>query len=466
MLTNISPAEFLRRAGFPPQQLVLCLGDTLTLLLVSALVLLLRTLFGGVDLEQYIWMALFIIVLMPIIGFLFGLYQTLPLPPHRELRSLVLSASMVFALLLLFLFAGKSSMSYSRLALLGGWVVSCLALPGWRFLARRLWVRRRWWGAPLIILDRSRRGRAFWHYLKRNPQYGLLPCDIMDLPEDRERLATCLENCARRYPDAIALLLHDGAQENGSCLSLVSRYFGKTLVVPRFDAGMQHFWLTPCDLGLHTGLLVKQNLRSLWRRRLKRLLDLSICLPLSVLLLLPCLCIVLAICLDSRGAPIYRQRRIGQGGREIRICKFRTMIADADKALARYLEERPELRAEWEHDHKLKHDPRVTRVGAFLRKTSLDELPQLINVLAGEMSLVGPRPIVESERDKYGQVYENYCRVRPGVTGLWQVSGRNNTSYAERVALDNYYVTNWSVWMDLWILGKTPFVVLTGYGAY
>lgn len=467
MLLNVSPPEFLRRVGFPPQQLVLCLGDTLTLLLVSAAVLLLRKLFGGVDLAQYSWMILFILVLMPILGFLFGLYQTLPLPPHRELRSLFLSASMVFALLLLFLFAGKSSISYSRLALLGGWGLSCLALPVWRFLARRWWIRRRWWGAPLIILDRSRRGRAFWHYLKRNPQYGLLPCDIMDLPDDREGLAATLESCARRYPDAIALVLHDGAHTaDGGYLSLISRYFGKTLVVPRFDAGMQHFWLTPCDLGLHTGLLVKQNLRSRWRRRLKRLLDLSVCLPLAALLLLPGLLIALAIRLDSPGPAIYRQRRLGQGGREIRICKFRTMVADADAALARYLDERPELRAEWERDHKLKQDPRITRVGAFLRKTSLDELPQLINVLVGEMSLVGPRPIVEGEKDKYGLVYENYCRVRPGVTGLWQVSGRNNTSYEERVAFDNYYVTNWSVWMDLWILGKTPFVVLTGYGAY
>ncbi|WP_297261415.1 undecaprenyl-phosphate galactose phosphotransferase WbaP [uncultured Desulfovibrio sp.] len=467
MLLNASLADFLRRVGFPPQQLVLCLGDTLTLLLVSALVLLVRNLFGGVNLEQYSWMVLFIIVLMPIIGFLFGLYQTLPLPPHRELRSLVLAGSMVFAMLLLFLFAGKSSISYSRLALLGSWGLSCAALPCWRFLARRWWARRRWWGAPLIILDRSQRGRAFWHYLKRNPQYGLLPCDIMSLPDDREALTASLERCVRRYPDATALLLLDAAQTvDGGYLSLVSRHFSKTLVVPRFDAGMQHFWLTPCDLGLHTGLLVKQNLRSRWRCHLKRLLDLGICLPLAVLLLVPGLCIALAIRLDSRGPAIYRQRRLGQGGKEIRICKFRTMIVNADAALARYLDERPELRAEWERDHKLKHDPRVTRVGAFLRKTSLDELPQLINVLLGDMSLVGPRPIVEGERKKYGLVYENYCRVRPGVTGLWQVSGRNNTSYEERVALDNYYVTNWSVWMDLWILGKTPFVVVTGYGAY
>ena len=133
----------------------------------------------------------------------------------------------------------------------------------------------------------------------------------MDLPDDREGLAATLESCARRYPDAIALVLHDGAHTaDGGYLSLISRYFGKTLVVPRFDAGMQHFWLTPCDLGLHTGLLVKQNLRSRWRCHLKRLLDLGICLPLAVLLLVPGLCIALAIRLDSRGPAIYRQRRL------------------------------------------------------------------------------------------------------------------------------------------------------------
>ena len=467
MLSTSSLATRLRRAGLPPQQLLLCLGDVLTLLLVSATVLLLRDLFGGVDLSQYLWIGLFIIVLMPILGFLFGLYQTLPLPPHRELRSLVLSASMVFALLLLSLFAGKSSVSYSRLAMLGSWLLGCLALPGWRFLARKLWARRRWWGAPLIILDRSRRGRAFWHYLKRNPQYGLLPFDIMSLPDDEKRLTAMLADYGGRHPEAIALVLR-GEQHLSEIdyLSIINRYFGKTLIIPQFGADFQHFWLTPCDLGLHTGLLIKQNLRSRWRRRLKRLLDLSICLPLTGILLLPSLLLALAIRLDSPGPIIYRQRRLGQGGREIRVRKFRTMVSDADAVLARFLDEQPELRAEWERDHKLKNDPRVTRVGAFLRKTSLDELPQLINVLLGDMSLVGPRPIVEDERVKYGAVYENYSRVRPGVTGLWQVSGRNNTTYDERVAMDNYYVTNWSVWMDLWILGKTPFVVLTGYGAY
>lgn len=188
---------------------------------------------------------------------------------------------------------------------------------------------------------------------------------------------------------------------------------------------------------------------------------------LAATILLPVgLILALGIRLDSPGSILYRQKRIGQGGSPLHIYKFRTMVADADAALQTCLAANPTLREEWERDHKLRNDPRITRMGAFLRKTSLDELPQLLNVLAGGMSLVGPRPIVAAEIAKYGQVYEEYCRVKPGITGLWQISGRNNTSYAERVTYDHYYINNWSVWMDLWILGKTVPVVLSGYGAY
>jgi lipopolysaccharide/colanic/teichoic acid biosynthesis glycosyltransferase len=124
------------------------------------------------------------------------------------------------------------------------------------------------------------------------------------------------------------------------------------------------------------------------------------------------------------------------------------------------------LREEWEHDHKLKNDPRITRVGRFLRKTSLDELPQLFNVLRGEMSLVGPRPIVSGEIQRYGRSFTLYRQVIPGLTGLWQVSGRNLTSYRERVELDDYYVRNWSPWLDVYLLARTVKVVITGYGAF
>jgi lipopolysaccharide/colanic/teichoic acid biosynthesis glycosyltransferase len=142
------------------------------------------------------------------------------------------------------------------------------------------------------------------------------------------------------------------------------------------------------------------------------------------------------------------------------------MFQDAHYVLEQYLEDNPDARDEWERDQKLRYDPRVTRIGRFLRKTSLDELPQLWNVLRGEMSLVGPRPIVTKEIEKYGPYFGAYTMVKPGITGLWQVSGRNNTTYEERVQLDAYYVRNWSPWMDLYLLIRTIRIVLFAHGAY
>jgi len=142
------------------------------------------------------------------------------------------------------------------------------------------------------------------------------------------------------------------------------------------------------------------------------------------------------------------------------------MVQDADTILATYLAEHPELQAEWEANHKLRNDPRITPIGRFLRTTSLDELPQLWNVLNGTMSLVGPRPIVQDETHKYGDVYPLYTRVPPGITGLWQISGRNDTGYEERVTLDATYIRNWSPWIDLTTLWKTLAVVLGKRGAY
>jgi len=142
------------------------------------------------------------------------------------------------------------------------------------------------------------------------------------------------------------------------------------------------------------------------------------------------------------------------------------MVTHADELLERHLQENPNLRREWETDQKLKDDPRVTRIGHFLRRTSLDELPQIWNVVRGEMSMVGPRPIVQDEVGRYEEEFDLYRKVRPGITGLWQVSGRNNTTYRERVAMDVHYVRNWSVWLDVYLLVKTVGVVLGARGAY
>ncbi len=163
---------------------------------------------------------------------------------------------------------------------------------------------------------------------------------------------------------------------------------------------------------------------------------------------------------------IFRHRRVGRNGEYFDCLKFRTMVPNAADMLEQILASDPELRAEWERDQKLKDDPRVTPLGKFLRSTSLDELPQLWNVLRGEMSLVGPRPVTREELLRYGRNAVIYMLVRPGVTGLWQVSGRNNSEYRRRVAMDVCYVKNQSAVLDAWILLKTVLVVVTGHGAY
>jgi Undecaprenyl-phosphate galactose phosphotransferase WbaP len=198
----------------------------------------------------------------------------------------------------------------------------------------------------------------------------------------------------------------------------------------------------------------------------KRAIDLFIValtfpvIPLTVLLL------AVLVRLESSGPAFYGHRRIGRDHSTFQIWKLRTMLVNGDQLLENALATDGALREEWLRDRKLRHDPRITRVGRFLRKTSLDELPQLWNVLRGEMSLVGPRPIVEEEVANYGPNFSLYCRVTPGLTGLWQVSGRNAVSRRDRVRLDSYYVRNWSPWLDLHILARTARVVLTGQGAY
>lgn len=195
-------------------------------------------------------------------------------------------------------------------------------------------------------------------------------------------------------------------------------------------------------------------------------MNFALALVALVILLPVMLAVALAVFAQDGGPIVFAHRRIGRGGRYFRCLKFRSMAVDAEARLSDLLASDPAAREEWEKDHKLRNDPRVTKLGAFLRKTSLDELPQLFNVLKGEMSLVGPRPIVDAEVAKYGRRFTHYCAVKPGITGLWQVSGRNDVSYTARVAMDCIYARKRNVLMDGAIIAATVPAVLMRKGSY
>jgi len=213
-------------------------------------------------------------------------------------------------------------------------------------------------------------------------------------------------------------------------------------------------------------LLEFPRIATLRSRRIKRALDLSITAVLTLAALPLIALISLAILLESGRPVFFRHQRVGRAGRSFFLWKFRTMVLDGDEVLARHLANDPEAAEEWAANRKLRHDPRVTRIGRLLRRTSLDELPQFLNILRGEMSLAGPRPIVEAEIGKYGPAWPLYSLTKPGLTGLWQVSGRNDTSYRRRIELDAAYVRNWTWTGDLQLLARTVKVVLSGRGAY
>lgn len=213
-------------------------------------------------------------------------------------------------------------------------------------------------------------------------------------------------------------------------------------------------------------LRLKNNLASPLNRWIKYSFD-FICTLIGTIIISPLLLLIAAwIYFDSPGPVIFRHVRIGKNGRAFGCYKFRTMCMDADKKLTELLANDAAAKAEWERDFKLKDDPRVTKVGKFLRKTSLDELPQIFNVLKGEMSLVGPRPVVEAELEKYGEYLDDYFMVRPGITGMWQVNGRSDTTYEDRVHMDSWYVRNWSIWIDIMLLWRTVRSVIKCEGAY
>lgn len=213
-------------------------------------------------------------------------------------------------------------------------------------------------------------------------------------------------------------------------------------------------------------LNVKNNLALRRNKIIKYIFDMVLTIIGTICISPILICIAIWIYKDSPGPIIFKHMRVGKDGKIFPCYKFRSMCVDAKEKLEELLQNAPEARAEWERDFKLKHDPRITKSGAFLRRTSLDELPQIFNVLKGEMSLVGPRPIIKDEMERYGNRIDDYLMVKPGIAGIWQCSGRSDTTYQERVQMDSWYVRNWSVWLDIMILWKTIEAVVAKKGAY
>ena len=406
-----------------------------------------------------------------------GLYPGYGLDAVEELRRQSLALFATVTIIAVFAFASHVGGALSRLLLFGWALGLLLAAPVVRHLVKSMMRQIGLWCKPVVVLGTQEAGARMLRVLQNEWQLGFEPVGVFD-----NRLApvegalegvlyggtlndatTMAQECG--VDTAIFAMPHTRREHLVRLVNVASTRFRYVIVMPNLD-GITNSAVIARDFGGNFGVEIKHNLLFPWARRAKYALDLLLVvvggLSISPLLL----AIAIMIKLDSAGPIFFGHRRVGAGGKHFRCWKFRTMYTNAEKRLDEFLQGKPDLRAEWEQNFKLRDDPRVTRVGRFLRKTSLDELPQLWNVLRGEMSLVGPRPIVDAEIPRYGTVYEMYQRIRPGISGFWQVSGRSDTNYANRVKLDAYYVHNWSVWLDLVILARTVWGVILGRGAY
>ncbi|WP_420597417.1 undecaprenyl-phosphate galactose phosphotransferase WbaP [Deinococcus sp.] len=402
-----------------------------------------------------------------------GLYPGYGKSPQTELRLHTISTvQVVLVQLAAALALGRWTVSVGGVLLV--WLlILLLALP-LRYAVRALMIRAGNYGRPITVIGAGHTAHLMIAHLQANPGYGLHPIAAYD---DNPALhGKSVHGVPVRGPIELALtdplteqalisIPGARAEVQRTIVNNVYAAFPITWIIPDLF-GVPNQALAPHSIGTVASLEIRNNLRSRRARSLKRGMDIFAS-SFGTLLVSPLLLLIaLAIRLESPGPVVYRARRLGKDGQPFDCLKFRTMHQDADAKLRDMLATDSELCAEFAATHKLRNDPRVTRVGQFLRKTSLDEFPQLYNVIIGEMSLVGPRPIVDAEVEKYDAIYHTYKQVLPGMTGYWQVNGRSDTSYAERVAMDNFYITNWTPWLDLVIMVQTVRVVVMGRGAY
>ncbi len=359
-----------------------------------------------------------------------GLYPGLVIAPDEELRRVFVASAFSFSAFIIasYLYHDFSLshlpirvLNFSLLFLIGGLT---------RIVVRGCLRSSSWWKQPVVVFGRPEDRKKVIAWLHQNGHFGLAAAGPVGSHSN-------------------AILASQTARDDEKIFRFRNlwhvEYFGSR---PKVTRHQKNLLLSP----LHA--------------LCKRAFDLAVVVTAIPLIAPVMLVLAVLVKLSSPGPIFYSQSRTGKNGKPFRAFKFRSMVPNADDVLEQYLSANDDMRLEWERDHKLKRDPRVTNVGRFMRKTSLDELPQLFNVIIGDMSLVGPRPIVTKEIEKYADRYICYQAVAPGITGLWQINGRNNTTYEERTAFDENYACNWSVWFDLYILIRTVKTVLRCEGAY
>ena len=439
--------------------------------------------FGSVNMQAENQTAFFVsLVILPIAN-LAGLYPGLGLGSVVEFRQLaraLFAAVLVFAGIGWFCFP-KLWAFYSLVAAIA-FSVGLPMIMSTRFVVRQIVMRFSWWGAPTLIVAEPQRGQELARRMQREVDQGFRPVGL--LVDSTQYWALNQSPEALKVPVYDIRSAEEVAVDLGATWVIVSPCANREMA-PILDKSLaaipnrillsssqtdMSIWDQMFCIGSSAGLRFGGAHPSSVELAAKRLLDLFLT-SIALVVGFPFLAtICLLIRLSSRGPIFYSQNRIGFRGREFRAWKFRSMQQNADQVLDEYLANNPAARWEWNETHKLKKDPRVTSIGKFLRASSLDELPQLWNIMRGEMSLVGPRPIIDSPTydasyvHDYAEEFEAYKTVRPGLTGLWQVRCRNSGVYDLRIYWDMYYIRNWCVWLDMYLILRTIKTVLMREG--
>jgi Undecaprenyl-phosphate galactose phosphotransferase WbaP len=405
-----------------------------------------------------------------------GLYPGLSLAPSEELRHFTMSSLMAHGGIIFSRYIEDQEFEAISVAFIISFLVSPAIFILCRNMMHYILAKTRLGGIPAVIFGSGSISRMVIDRLQNSKRTGYVPVLLLDNEppgEDQYHGIPIIHELnigpeiVKRFKIRVAIVAVSKFEQKelAKLLNDSVSTFRYSILVPDFFSAT-NIWMSVRDFDGILGFVTSHRLRMFWNLGIKRLMDLGIVVIGGFILLPLFFTISLLVKISSPGPVLYGHKRLGQNGKPFTAYKFRSMVQNSNEVLDVLLKSDPGLREEWLENHKLKHDPRVTRIGKFLRRTSLDEFPQLINILKGEMSLVGPRPIVDDEVKKYGEDFNRIFSVKPGLTGLWQVSGRSDTDYGERISFDTYYLQSWSVWLDIWILYKTFGVVVRGKGAY